>query len=137
MKKYQKRDIKIKEEMFRRNKDGETLQQIADDYGISKQAVASLIKNYHRKIDGYRGSTFHIDDIPFQGIYNYFLAHKEESISSFCRKVYGKSESGPFVAKMRNFLRGEHDVRFSIPTISKICQVVGMSFEEAFQRREK
>ena len=134
MERYQRRSVQDKREMFQRRQDGQSLQQIADAYGISRQAVKSCLCSYQHLVDGYRGNKFHINQIPYQGIYDYFLQNEDLSVSSFCEQVFGRKE-GAMAVKMRNFLSGDCESRFSVEEMDKICSVIGLTFEQVFQRR--
>lgn len=120
--------------------DGRTFQEIADFYGVSKQAVHTKLKSYTKILEGERGRAvdgrrFNINSIPYKGLYEYFKENEEETISSFSREVSGAEYRTNFANKMRNFLTGENNSYFTIVQIKKICEIIGKSFEEAFEER--
>ncbi len=124
-------------EMYEMYKNGSTYQEIGDALGISRQAVHQRMIYYKRKVMGIRGHGFNINDIVYQGIYDWFNEHYDESIYSLLVKVYGRNSSsaGSYV-KFREFIIGEHDTHFKIKTIKRLCEVIGKPFEEVFKRRD-
>jgi hypothetical protein len=88
------------------------------------------------RLNGFRGSTFNIEDIAYEGIYEHFVNTPDESIHTFTLKVYETRRDGRNTQLMRNFIQGKTDSRLSVSKIKKICEVVGKSFEEVFKERE-
>lgn len=120
--------------------DGKTFQEIAEFYGVSRQAVHEKFNSYLKILDGERGKSvngkrFNINTIPYKGLYEYFERNDNESICSFCEKILGREPSN-FVSKMRCFLTGKSDSHFTIAQINSMCRVVGKPFEEVFEERE-
>lgn len=121
--------------MFEMRKGGATYQAIADKCGISKQAVYRRIYSYVRKINGIRGHGFDINQIPYQGLYDWFNENMGESVYSLYSKVFD-TFSKERLAKFRYFIKGEHDSQMKLKHIQKLCEVTGKSFEELFKRRD-
>lgn len=70
-----------KEEMLQMRIDGATYQEIADVYGISRQAVHNALKKHKEQLDGevrgrevrgreVRGRRFRCNDIKYTGIHS-------------------------------------------------------------------
>lgn len=119
-------------------KQGKTFQEIADYYGISKQAVHDSYFRYIKRQEGKRGSIshagveFNISNIPYDGLYEHFKANEYESVFSFCSKAPDTQLDN---MKMRGFLSGAKNSRFTISEIKAMCDIVGKSFEETFRER--
>lgn len=123
-------------EMFKMRQKGATYQEIADEVGISRQAIYKQIEVYvKRTMTSYRGKGFYLDDIKFQGIYDYFKENEEETISSFTKKIF----DNPYASKtqtIRDFITGKHNAYFNIDQIKCICDVIGKPFALVFKERE-
>lgn len=129
-----------KEEMLQMRIDGATYQEIADVYGISRQAVHYALKKYKERLVGeVRGRRFRCNDIKYTGIYEYFKANKKETVSSFAIKVFNihTYNSGAISQKIRNFITGRNESHFTIEQIKRMCEIVGKPFEEVFKERTK
>lgn len=113
---------------------GATFQEIGDAFGITRQGALSTVNNYCKLLAGIRGHGFDVNQIKYQGIYEYFLKNPSESASSFVFKVFGYN-SGKSNA-MKHFLLGERTMYFSIEQVKRICEIVGKPFEEVFKERE-
>ena len=122
-------------EMFEMRKSGATYQEIADLCGTSKQAVYSRLRYYVRKVNGIRGKGFDINQILYQGLYDWFNENMGESVSSLCEQVFD-GNSGNYTHKFRYFIIGKHDSSFKVGHLKKLCEVTGKSFEELFERRD-
>ena len=122
-------------EMMKMRIDGATYQEIADACGITRQDAHQRVQNYCKRIinGGHRGRQFDYNGIVYQGIYEYFNNNTDESLSSFCNKIYGNTAQ---VGKLGSFFKGEIKSHFTIQQINKICEIVGKSFEETFAERK-
>ena len=114
---------------------GLSYQDIADVCGLSKQCVHKKVGSYGRKLAGIRGQGFDINAIVFKGIYEHFEDNFDETLHSFSYKVV--SNNPKFVDRFKRLIKGENDVKLTIPQIKKICQVIGKPFEEVFEERVK
>lgn len=113
--------------------DGLSFTDIADKCGISKQAVQQDVKRYALYISGKRGRRFNINTIVYQGIYDYFLDHPQETLLSLTKKLKINDQNG-FV-NFRRFITGQNDVKVKISLIKKVCDVICKPFEEVFVER--
>lgn len=120
-------------EMLEMRVNGATFQEIANKYGISRQAVHQTLNSYMARLQGKRYA-LDVDKIIFKGIAEWFFENPDESMSSFSRKVFGY-DTGAKVKDVRMNLYGEYTVYFSIEQIKKICEVIGKPFEEVFELR--
>ena len=120
--------------MYEMRQQGLTLEKIGNRYGVTRQAVHQTLRSYQRKVAGFRGKFFHVNEIVYQGIYDYFSDNIEESVSSFMAKLYGYD--GGHTENFKRWLRGEQRSYFSVEEIQKMCEVVGKPFEETFKKRE-
>ena len=122
----------LKDKVEARN-NGATYQQIADECGISRQAVHQSVTHYDQRIKKrVRGRGFLIEKIKYKGIYEHFIDDETETLSSFTFGVYGDRVH---CSKMSHFLKGEHDSHFKIAQIKKLCEICGKPFEEVFSER--
>jgi hypothetical protein len=120
--------------MLEMRMNGATFQEIGDAFGMSKQGAHSIIITYCRQIAGIRGKGFDVNQIKYEGIFNYFLENPGETISSFTFDIFGYYSNK--VRDLRNFLIGEHEIYLNIHQIKRICEIVGRPFEEVFKERE-
>lgn len=121
-------------EILELRKNGATYQEIADATGCTRQWINKVILRLAPELKGTRGNGFDIETIVYKGIYEHFKSDLHESITSFTKKVLGHTSEGS-ITKMREFIIGEHNSRFSIPQIKKMCDITGTTFEELFERR--
>ena len=113
---------------------GMSFTKIGNAFGISKQAVSEIINRRNRRLSyGVRGQGFLIDEIVYQGIYDYFCKNEYESITSFCKKVFGHDSS---IERFKYFIRGKRDSHFFLQNIKKMCEVIGEPFEVVFALRK-
>lgn len=121
-------------EILELRKNGATYQEIADATGYTKQWINMVILKLAPELKGTRGNGFDIETIVYKGIYEHFRSDLYESITSFTKKVLGHT-SNKSTSTMRDFIIGEHNSRFSITQIKKMCDITGKTFEELFERR--
>ena len=120
--------------MYELRQQGITLEEIGKRYGVTRQAAYQTIKSYKRKVNGYRGYNFHVNEIVYQGIYDYFVEHMDETVGSFMEKIYGYN--GKHSDNFKRWVRGDQDMYLPIDRIRKICEIVGKTFEETFKERK-
>ena len=114
--------------------DGYTFQEIADEFGVSRQCVNELFNMQFRRLKGMRGRGFKLESIVYKGIYEHFRDNPFETTSSFTEKIYGYVGNKPQTIK--KLITGESETLLSIPRIQKMCEITGKTFEELFERRE-
>ena len=112
---------------------GMTFTAIGEKMGISKQAVNEIVKrNCGRLSYGIRGYGFKIDEIVYQGIYDYFIKNEHETLTSFSDKILSTGS----IEKIKYFIIGKRNCNFTLKTIKKICEVIGEPFEVVFALRK-
>ena len=120
-------------EMLEMRVSGATFQEIANKYGVSRQAVHQTLNSYMARLQGKRYA-LDVDKIIYKGIAEWFLENPNESITSFSKRVLG-CDSGQRSGAIKRGLIGENETYFTINQIKKICEVVGKPFEEVFELR--
>jgi hypothetical protein len=101
--------------------------------GISKQAVSEIVKRSCGRLSyGIRGHGFKIEEIVYQGIYDYFIKNEQETLSSFCYKILSTGS----VEKIKYLIIGKRNCNLTLKTIKKICKVIGEPFEVVFALRK-
>lgn len=122
-------------DMKKKWESGMTHQQIADIYGVSRACVSDTIKrvNLKQSLDT-RGRKLDLEKIKYKHIYDYFKKNVDETCTSLTRKVYGHAQASS-VIKLRNFLYGWHDVKFTTDQIRMLCVTIGKPFEELLEER--
>lgn len=119
------------QKMIEMRNEGHTYQEIADVFGISKQAVHSYIKKAKER---HLRHDKECEKIVFQGIYDFFKAEPKMNYTKFTILIYG--HKGKNVADIRNFITGVHESQFPLIIYQRICEICGTSFEDTFKRRE-
>lgn len=119
------------QKMIEMRNEGHTYQEIADVFGISKQAVHSYIKKAKER---HLRHDKECEKIVFQGIYDFFKAEPKMNYTKFTILIYGYK--GKKVADIRNFITGVHESKFPLIIHQRICEICGTSFEDTFKRRE-
>ena len=125
-------------EMLKMLLDGASYKEIADAYGISRQCVQKTINQYVKKLAAdKRGRKFELNNIKYQGIYDYFEENVNETLTSFAMKVYevDREKGLKKSVTIKNLVTGNHNVHLTLPQIKKICEIVGKPFEEVFKER--
>lgn len=119
------------QKMIEMRNEGHTYQEIADVFGISKQAVHSYIKKAKER---HLRHDKECEKIVFQGIYDFFKAEPKMNYTKFTILIYG--HKGKNVADIRNFITGVYESRLPLIILQRICEICGTSFEDTFKRRE-
>lgn len=109
---------------------GKSFEDIGKAFGVSRQAVHKKIGKEPRakKYDGI------VDRIPFQGLYDYMVAHPRLTVPAFAMIVfgdYGKNKTNC----MCGILTGEN-VSIKGKYMDKLLSVTGMTYEQLFKPRE-
>lgn len=112
-----------------------THQQIADMYGVSRSCVSDTIKRFNLKqsLDT-RGKKLDLEKIKYKHIYDHFKKNVDETCTSLTRKVFGHAQASSII-KLRNFLYGWHDVKFTMDQVRMLCETIGKPFEELLEER--
>lgn len=102
------------EEMRKRRDEGETLQQLADDYGVAHSTVWGKCREITKKTK----------KIAYKGLQNWVKKNKIK-YREFADGVGMKTQ------QIHMTLQGVHEPRKT--TIDKILKYTGMTYEEAFK----
>lgn len=124
------RNKKIIEEI----KSGRSIVSLAEEYGLSRQAVNAIKNKYmlhadnpHQEMN--KRALRNVHSVVYPEIKNFLLDHSM-TVTDLCIKVgEPATTSGIFY----RFLRGETD-KISVNTAHKLLQLMGMSFEQVFRR---
>lgn len=124
------RNKKIIEEV----KSGKSIISIAEDYGLSRQAVNAIKNKYmlhadnpHQEIS--KRTLRNVNSVVYPEIKNFLLDHSM-TVTDLCIKVgEPATPSGIFY----RFLRGETN-KILVNTAQKLLQLMGMPFEQVFRK---
>lgn len=124
------RNKKIIEEV----KSGKSIIRIAEEYGMSRQAVNAIKNKYmlhadnpHQEMN--RRSLRIAHSVVYPEIKN-FLLDNSMAVTDLCIKV---GEPATTSGLFYRFLRGESD-KISVNTAQKLLQLMGTPFEQVFRR---
>lgn len=118
------------QDIIRLYEEGKTCQQIADLHGISKQRVSAIIYRCLNKKEK-SNCTRTNDRIIYPNIKK-FLNEKDMPIYVLSDLVNANVESP---VALTRFLT-EETVKMNVGTIKRLLNVMGMSFEEAFSKKD-
>lgn len=124
------RNKKIIEEI----ESGKSVMRIAEDYGISRQAVNAIKNKYILHTDN-SGQTINnralkiINSVVYPEIKG-FLLDCSMTVTDLCLKV---DETASPRGVLYRFLRGETH-KISVNTIQKLLQIMDMPFEQVFRK---
>lgn len=124
------RNKKIVEEI----KCGRSVVSVAEEYGLSRQAVNAIKNKYmlhsdnpHQKMN--KRALRNVHSVVYPEIKNFLLGHSM-TVTDLCIKVgEPAAASGIFY----RFLRGETG-KISVNTTQKLLQLMGLPFEQVFRR---
>ena len=122
-------------EMLEMRMNGATYKEIADVCGISKQRVHQKIGEYSQRIKELRRGGMYLEEIKYKGIYDFFKENLDVSFSRFVEAVMGNTHHNS-TERIRCFLRGQYEVKFTVAQIKRMCEVCGKPFEEVFKERD-
>lgn len=114
---------------------GKSLQEIADIFNVSKQAVAQELSKFEEAFGPARKSNVDIEKIVYKGIYDLFVDNGKMTYSRLTRLMYGYYDTNT-TNKTIKLLRGEN-VKISIKTINRLIEITGKSYETLFELRER
>ena len=124
-------NIKKQKEIEQLRKEGKTYQEIADYYGVTKQAIHGLVTHYERRKNK---RDKEIDKIIYSGIYDMFVKDENLSMSKVC-DIMGYCKCSVNTKKIRSFLYGETDsIRYT--AINNILKYLNKTYDEVFALRK-
>lgn len=115
----------IKQQMLDMKNDGKTYQEIADEFGVSKQRIQQMLSTGDARYFRYIKKTTCV----YKGIRKYMNDNKI-SVAELVRRVYGYYHPKN-LATIRNKLNGHTDI--SKQYIDKLLEVTGLTYEVAFE----
>ena len=126
-----------KEQMIALRKAGKTYEEIAEQYGVSKQWVYQIIRDVCRYDDRARKHSLDIENIVYEGIYQLFANDYKMTELKFARITFGiKTVKGKHRELIRRLLFNRAEVRLSLRNIRNICEYIGEPFEYVFRVRK-
>ncbi len=111
-----------KKQMIRLNQDGASYQQIADEFGISKQRVAQIIGGTKEHLFRF----FSKERCIYSGLRKW-LNDNKVSVCELTRRLYGNS-NGKSVIRTREKLKGKTELTKTY--IDKLLKITGLTYEE-------
>lgn len=115
---------------------GKTLQEIANIYNVSKQAVAEQLNKFEETFGcKVRKSNVDIEKIIYKGFYDLFVDNPKMTFSRLTRLMYRHPDINT-VNNTARLLRGEN-VKVSINAINMLIKNTGKSYETLFELRER
>ena len=115
----------IVQQMIDMKNSGKTYQDIADEFGVSRQRVFQMIGSGDPKFFRYISTKGCI----YKGVRKYMNDNKI-SMAELVRKLYGNYVPRNFYS-VRNKLSGVTDI--TKKHIDKILEITGLTYEEAFE----
>lgn len=101
--------------MIKMRMDGATYQEIGDAFGMSKQNAQDVLSRYYKRLSGHRGRGFNIENIAYEGIYDFFDKNKKNDGIKICF-INLRQRCSPWCSKGANlYHRGKQCTIQDIP----------------------
>lgn len=115
---------------MRRN--GATLREIGDYFGVSYQRVSQVLYGYTRT----RRDEAFIEKIVYKGIYDYMVAHENMTMPKLALEMYGcVGKNRAYVERLRRLFEGK-DANISKGVIDRLLALTGLTYERFFELRD-
>ena len=114
--------------------EGMTYQEIADEFGITRQRAQQAVSALYRRNGGNVRFKKSVESIVYPKIREYFCNNPKMTYTGFCRRAFGRTDHN-FVCKIERAFRG-YGARFTVVQINQICAEIGKPFEEVFARND-
>ena len=111
--------------------EGKSHEEIAEYFGVSKQAVSHVLKN---SVRSRRRDAKLFDQIPYKGIYEFIQANEKVTVPRFA-EIMGLPRSRTSTEKARRLLQG-YGVYLSKRNYDALIEKTGMTYEQLFELRE-
>lgn len=111
--------------------EGMTQQEIADVFGVSRQRIQQVLRKsivYNRKYAA------DIEKIPYEGLYNYMVAHPSVTFPALAAILFGSSGKNEN-AVARSLAFGKN-CRIGKRSYDRLMAETGMTYEQLFKLRE-
>lgn len=118
------------EHMIALRKQGKTYEEIAKQYGVSRQHIHKLIGK-HR----IRKNSVDIEQIAYEGIYRLFADDQTMTFAKLATIMFGRKENNYRMLATR-FSHGSAEVRLTVQNIKNLCDYIGEPFEYVFGARK-
>ena len=115
-----------RDELLQMRNEGKTYEEIAKEFGVTRQAVWGYLGQKRRNQSIY-------DNIPFQGLYEIFRDNPGLTINRFVLQALHKNDKTT-QARYWNLLTRK-EAAFKISEIKKILEHTGLTFEQLFAER--
>ena len=111
--------------------EGKALAEIAEYFGVSRQAVSAVLKN---RVRVRKRDAKLFEQIPYKGIYEFVQSDEKITVPRFAAMI-GMSVCRASTEKARRFLRGESVALFKY-NYDALIEKTGMTYEQLFELRE-
>lgn len=111
---------------------GASISEIAEFFGVTHQAVQQILSNVVRA----RKNEYFIESIPYKGIYEYFIEHKKMTVPAFARVMYDSCAGRAETERARRLLAGASRTHVTKAAIDRLIRFTGKTYEQLFELRE-
>ena len=118
-------DVNLAEQM---RMDGATYQEIANRFGVTRQAVHLNLKNHGRLRRRYEAI---FDDCPYAGLRRFLKENKKVKITTLCNAIFGTCEEKAR-SKTQRIIEGKN-VSMTVNNVKRIEKFTGKSFDDLFK----
>ena len=118
-------DVNLAEKM---RMDGATYQEIANRFGVTRQAVHLNLKNHGRLRRRYEAI---FDDCPYAGLRQFLQENKKVKIANLCNAIFGTCAETER-SKTRRLIEGKN-VSMTVNNVKRLEKFTGKSFDELFE----
>ena len=119
-----------KEKALQMRRDGATLKEIGNTFGVSGEYIRQILKHQVRN----RKNTTDMEKIAYEGIYNWLMANPKLTFPYVARVMFGHT-SGGYTNVAMNFMQGKN-CRISKQAYDRLMAATGLTYEELFKLRE-
>jgi hypothetical protein len=119
-----------KEKALQMRRDGATLNEIGNTFGVSGEYIRQILKHQVRN----RKNTTDMEKIVYEGIYNWLMANPKMTFPAVARLMFGHTSCG-YTNVAMNLLHGKN-CRISKQAYDRLMAATGMTYEQLFKLRE-
>ena len=113
---------------------GETYEEIGEQFGVTKQEVSRAIKVLESKLNASSRKKYDIEKIVYRGFYIFFECVDSVTVNKFAKELFGGNSRTAY-NKFDRLLKGQN-VHLTISTCERMIKMTGMPFEELFELRD-
>ena len=118
-------DVNLAEKM---RMDGATYQEIANHFGVTRQAVHLNLKNHGRLRRRYEAIFNHC---PYDGLRQFLQENKKVKITTLCTAIFGTCEETAR-SKTQRIIEGKN-VSMTVNNVKRLEKFTGKCFAELFK----